>query len=120
MATAPANGRFYLAYRKARRSITGADRHSADQEGGEVLRKVFPARMTQIKPFFERALTPPEATQLKELRLCESFRQGGAKVERGKGESFFVNIILTRTDSTEQTRRRRWQRYSRPTTAGQV
>ena len=50
------------------------------KKGHEVFRKVFPVHMSHIKPFFEHALTPEDATQLKELlrRLRESFRQGGA------------------------------------------
>ena len=66
----------------------------------ELFRMVLPAHMTHLKPFFERALTPQDATQLNELlpRLRESFRGGWAlKLERGKGESFFSHMVLIRT-----------------------
>ena len=49
------------------------------KKGDDVFRKVFPAHMSHIKPFFEHALTPQDATELKELllRLRDSFRRGG-------------------------------------------
>ena len=56
------------------------------QKGEAVFRTVFTAHIRHLTPFFERALTLQDATQLTELlrRLRDSFRRGGVpKSERG-------------------------------------
>ena len=47
-------------------------------KGDALFRKVFPAHIHFMQPYFERALTAPEATKLRELllRLKDSFERG--------------------------------------------
>lgn len=47
-------------------------------KGDALFRKVFPAHIDYMKPYFERALTPAEVTKLHELllRLKDSFERG--------------------------------------------
>ena len=47
-------------------------------KGNARFREVFPAQTNYMKPYFERALTAPEVTQLRELllRLKNSFEKG--------------------------------------------
>ncbi|HLG21449.1 MAG TPA: MarR family transcriptional regulator [Candidatus Manganitrophaceae bacterium] len=46
-------------------------------KGEETFKKVFPAHVYHIKPYFERALAPPQMKQLRNLllRLKESFER---------------------------------------------
>jgi len=56
-------------------------------KGDALFRKAFPAQIAHLKPFFERALAPREATQLREvlLRLRDSFRwRRGSRSRGGK------------------------------------
>jgi len=54
-------------------------------KGGELFRKVFPAHIDYMRPYFERALTAAEAKKLRRLllRLKNSFERNERGNERG-------------------------------------
>ena len=88
------------------RTTVPEDRRSLEvsltPKGEALFRKAFPAQIDHLKPFFERALTPSDATRLRDLllRLRDSFR-GSVGIRSAKRLMerclFFEHVVLTRT-----------------------